>query len=304
MDVRDLSYLQAIIRTGSVTAAADEVGRTAPAITKAIRRLEQETGTALFRRAGRGIEPTEAALFLTRRTQGMTEQLQIIRRQLTEISRGQHGHIRLGVAATMAAIFLPGFLSDLSVRHPNISVSVINGMNDVLRAALREGEIDIALGVIDRPDEGGIETLVITEDQVRIAASLRHRLQGRPLAAADLSGESWLLPARGVAMRQWLDAAFTASGLPAPIAQIETNSIAVLEDLIAGSDHLSFVSGLKMRLPHVASRIGPLRIEGFTMRRQIGATWLQGAEDQPTVALVIERLRAGSSVIRDGAAPA
>jgi DNA-binding transcriptional LysR family regulator len=55
MDIRDLTYLHAIIDTGSVVAAAEKIGRTPPALTKAMRRLEAEIGCPLFDKIGRGI---------------------------------------------------------------------------------------------------------------------------------------------------------------------------------------------------------------------------------------------------------
>lgn len=285
MDVRDLAYLHAILRAGSVAAAADQVGRTPPALTKAVRRLEEDLDVTLFRRVGRGLEPTEAALFLAEQTAGLVTRLEVVGRQVRDVSAGRRGHLRLGVAATMAAIALPSFLRRLGAEHPDLRVSVVNGMNDVLHAALRKGDIDLVLGVIDRTDPDRTESLVMATDHVRIAAAAYHPLQGRPVALEEVLAQRWVLPARSVAMRQWFDAAFAARGLRAPSPHVETSSIAVLEELIAGTDYLSFISRLKMQLPALADRISPLEVEGFGMVRQMGATWMQGPSPSTRIAL-------------------
>lgn len=287
MDVRDLAYFHAIIREGSVAAAAETVGRTPPALTKAVRRLEDQLEAVLFTRVGRGVAPTEAAIFLAERTTGVVEQLDVIRRQVKEVSDGQHGYIRLGVAATMAAIFLPSFLRRLTLAHPELRVSVVNGMNDVLHDALRAGEIDMVLGVIDRSDTVSTDHHVLDTDAVRIVSSIHHPLQGRKLGLEEVLTQKWVLPSRRVAMRQWFDASFVARGLTPPEPHVETSSIAILEELIAGTDYLSFISGLKMALPTLKDRIAPLDVPNFVMSREIGATWMRAANLPPSLRLAV-----------------
>ncbi|WP_435166768.1 LysR family transcriptional regulator [Falsirhodobacter sp. 1013] len=288
MDVRDLAYLHAILRTGSVAAAAEQMGRTPPALTKAVRRLEEELNVTLFRRMGRGLEPTEAATFLADQTWGMVTRLEVVGRQVRDVGAGRRGHLKLGVAATMAAIFLPSFLRRLGAEHPDLRISVINGMNDVLHTALREGDIDLVLGVVDRTNPDMTDALVLAEDHVRIAAAAHHPLQGRPVALEEVLAQKWVLPARSVAMRQWFDAAFAARGLQPPSPHVETSSIAVLEELIGGTEYLSFISGLKMELPALADRISPLMIDEFSMVRQMGATW--GSDPSPSTRVALSLL--------------
>lgn len=292
MDVRDLGYLHAILRHGSVAAAAAQVGRTPPALTKAVRRLEEDLGVTLFHRVGRGVEPTDAALCLADRTRDMVTRLDLVRRQVVGVHNGQHGHIRLGVAATMAAIFLPSFLRRLAARHPDLRISVLNGMNDVLHRALRAGEIDLVLGVVDMSDPDVVDGRIVAEDQVRIASACHHPLQGRPVTLDQVLGERWVLPSRSVAMRQWFDAAFVAKGHRPPDPHVETSSIAILEELLAETDYLSFISDLKMTMPSLRARIAPLDIPAFTMRRDIGATWLRHPAPSPALKRVLDEIAA------------
>lgn len=292
MDVRDLAYLHAILRTGSVARAAEAVGRTPPALTKAVRRLEDHLGATLFTRAGRGLKPTDAARFLVERTQGVVEHLEVIRRQVRDVGDGRHGHIRLGVAATMAAIFLPAFLRRLTTAHPDLRVSVFNGMNDVLHHALRAGEIDLVLGVIDRTNPDMTDHIALAQDQVQIVAATHHPLRGHPVSLEEVLRQKWVLPSPRVAMRQWFDAALTARGLIPPRPHVETSSIAILEELIAGTDYLSFVSGLKIQTPALRDRIAPIGLDDFVMIREIGATWMREEVLPPPLTLALGALKA------------
>ena len=61
MDTRDLEYLLAVERHGSIGKAADALGLSQPALTKAVQRLEAQVGVTLFERTANGMTPTPAA---------------------------------------------------------------------------------------------------------------------------------------------------------------------------------------------------------------------------------------------------
>ena len=68
IDVRRLKALQAVVETGSVSAAAALLNYSPSAVSQQMSALERETGVRLFERAGRGIRPTDAALLLCEHT--------------------------------------------------------------------------------------------------------------------------------------------------------------------------------------------------------------------------------------------
>lgn len=290
MDLRDLNYLSKIIETGSVVDAASQLGRTPPALTKAIRRLEDEVGSALFVKSGRGVQPTQAALHLVGQTRGIARHLEVLRTEVAHISSGQSGLVRIGVSATMAAIYLPQLLRRLARDLPQMRVSLVNGMNNVLRQQLRDGDLDVILGVYDDQDDE-FEGFAIAHDEVRVVAAVGHKLEGRSLALSDLLNERWVLPTRAVAMRQWFDAAFTVGGLKPPEAHVETNSIAILENLIADSDMLSFVSNWKVGTRLVRNSLTALDVPGLVMNRKFGLAWSKLIPPAPAPALLINYVR-------------
>jgi DNA-binding transcriptional LysR family regulator len=298
MDLRDLTYLHAIVDAGSITDAADRLGRTPPALTKAIRRLEDELGSRLFERRGRGIEPTEAARYLVSQTRGMSHRLGQLRIDVAEMASGRRGHVRIGVSATVAAIYLPQLLRRLSVDLPELRLTIVNGMNDVLRRDLGRGEIDLILGVYEAAQDDGLEGFHIARDEVRVVAAVGHPLRGRSLRPADLLDVRWVLPSRAVKMRQWLDAAFIARNLPAPQPHVETSSIAILETLIADSDFVTFVSSWKIGTRLVRNSLAALDVPELSMPREFGLVWSKMLPPTPSASVLIEYVR---SMLRDPA---
>ena len=308
MDLRDLTYLHAIVDAGSVTDAANRLGRTPPALTKAIRRLEDELGSTLFERRGRGIEPTEAARYLVSQTRGMSHRLGQLCVDVAEMASGRQGHVRIGVSATVAAIYLPQLLRRLAVDLPELRLTIVNGMNDVLRRDLDRGEIDLILGVHEAGQDDDIEGFRIARDEVRVVAAVGHPLHGRPLRPADLLDVRWVLPSRAVKMRQWLDAAFIARNLPAPQPHVETSSIAILETLIADSDFVTFVSSWKVGTRLVRNSLATLDVPELSMPREFGLVWSKMLPPTPSATVFIEYVRSmlhnpASTLKTDGASP-
>jgi len=121
-----------------------------------------------------------------------------------------------------------------------------------------------------RPDEQEFKHEAFGIDEVVVVAAKDHPLCGRRLSIQDLVASKWVLPARTVAMRQWLDNVFEAHGLPLPAVQIETNSITTLPKLIADTALLSFTSTRNLHPLRLGSQLDRLMLDTTTMRRPLG----------------------------------
>jgi len=100
-----------------------------------------------------------------------------------------------------------------------------------------------------------------------------------------------VLPARSVAMRQWLDNVFEAHGLPLPVAQIETNSITTLPRLIADTSLLSFTSTRNLHPLRLGSQLDRLMLDSTTMRRPLGFVRRRDGYLSPAAQRVIDLLK-------------
>jgi len=138
-----------------------------------------------------------------------------------------------------------------------------------------------------------------------VVAARGHPLCGRPLSIHELAAAKWVLPARTVAMRQWLDNVFEAHGLPQPAVQIETNSITTLPKLIADTALLSFTSTRNLRRDRLGEQLERLQIETTTMRRPLGVVARKDGYLSPAAQRVVSLLRAhGRSFLQGDPAPA
>jgi DNA-binding transcriptional LysR family regulator len=274
MDLRDLAYFEVIAETQNLGRAAERLGRTKPALTKSVRRLEASIGASLFARVGRGIVLTPVGMVLRDRARRIGNTMDEVLREVSEFATGTAGHVRIGTGATTAEYLLPQVFSSLVKSNPSVTLELVIGMNDVLRASLRAGKLDLVAGPVSSNEGSEFTVHVFGNDEVVVAASKNHSLCGRSsLTIEDLIGCKWVLPATSVATRQWLDRAFTSRGLPGPLVQLETNSLHLLPRLIAQTDLLSFIPRRNLEPGRARAPLKELPIEATTMHRHFGVMY-------------------------------
>ena len=148
----------AVADTGSVTAAADRVGRTQSAVSMQIRRLEESLGQPLFLRLPRGVALTprgEQLLPYARRVTSLLDEAATALREKPLI-----GPVRIGIPDEYAETVLPRALAAFSERHPAVEVTVRCDFSAPQLAALTEDGLDLAV-VYDSSHTSGAEVLCI-----------------------------------------------------------------------------------------------------------------------------------------------
>lgn len=270
MDLRDLQYFETIAELGHLGMAAEKLFRTQPALSKCIDRLEAELGTDLFQRDGRRLRLTPVGEVLLGRARVLRRTMEEATREVSDFAKGVMGNVRVGSAATAAEYVLPEACSLLLQQAPGVTVDLVIGMNDVLREALRTGQLDIVVGPLSK-NEREFTAWPIIDDEVVVVGRHEHPLfrAGR-IRMADLGDYHWVLPAKTVATRQWLDQVFKDHDLPAPKVQIASNSISLLPKLIARTDLLSFISRKNLGAGNVGAPLREIAVPQTTMKRSFG----------------------------------
>ncbi|MCK8786061.1 LysR family transcriptional regulator [Roseomonas sp. NAR14] len=292
MDFRDLAYFEAAAELGHLGRAAVRMGRTQSALSKSIRRLEEELGLALFARQGRGIVLTAAGEMLLDRARVLRQGMELARRQMRDFSRGITGHVRLGASSTMAALLLPGLSARFLAGAPDVTVQLTIGLNDVLRDSLQAGRIDLMLGPLEE-SEPLFSAHPLLDDEVVIVAGPDHpilsgrRRGGAPLECAALAGCRWVLPSRQVATRRWLEARLREAGVPLGPVQLETNSILVLSQVIARNRMLSLLSRRNLGAGRPGHPLREVPVAGMVMRRRFGVLYRAEATMTPATACLL-----------------
>ncbi|WP_076998998.1 LysR family transcriptional regulator [Variovorax sp. KK3] len=305
LQLRDLRYFEAVAEMGHVGQAADRLGRTQPALTKAVQRLEESFGSALFERRGRGIRLTpvgEVLLARARQLRGATEEAL---REVSDFARGNAGHVRIGSGPIAADHVLPEVCNLLLAEAPDTTIDITIAPSMALREQLREGVIDLLIGLMPEADPAFV-THPIVEDVVVVAARREHPVFAhKRVSMKTLLQWRWVLPGDNIPSRQWLDAAFRSRALPAPTVQLNANSIPLLPRLIARTDMLSFLSRHNLEAGGQYGSLREVALKETTLKRLLGVTYRKEGYLSPAAQRLLGLLRSqGAQMFSRAAGPA
>mgnify|MGYP004708704523 FL=1 len=270
MNLRDLMYFEVIAEEEHIGRASAKLGRSKPALTKCIQRMEDELSTELFRRQGRNISITPAGemLLLTARHLRVASEESL--GQMTDFIKGLTGTIRVGTGPTVAEFIMPAACAQLQKMLPRVEVSITVELGDFLRQALRTNQLDLIISTALPQDTHEFDTEIIADDLVVVVAPRGHPLTGRTVDIAELNGQKWILSSPQAANRRWLDWAFSSGGQPPPYAQLECNSMHMLAPLIAETGLLGFLPRRYLHSTHFLSALEEIVCPATTLKRSIG----------------------------------
>lgn len=210
MDLDDLHIFRSVIREGGVTRAADRLHRVPSNVTTRIRQLEERLGVSLFRRQGRGLEPTDAGRTLLGHAERLLRMAELAEQEL----RGGHvgGTLRLGALESTAGARLPPILSAFHTRYPDVAFELQTGTTRTLLRQVESYEVEAAL--VSEPFEtSGLSSIPTFEEELVLisakgAPPLRH--------ASDLGDRTVVAFPHGCSYRrrllEWLAEGGTSPG--------------------------------------------------------------------------------------------
>jgi DNA-binding transcriptional LysR family regulator len=142
----------AVMREGSLSGAARELGLTQPTIGRQIEELEAQLGVPLFTRSRHGVAPTQAALGLLPHVETVAGAMAALTRTASGEAEAERGTVRLTASELMGGAVLPAMLARFHEAHPGIAIELVlsNRIEDLLRH-----EADIAVRMV-RPKQAAL----------------------------------------------------------------------------------------------------------------------------------------------------
>jgi DNA-binding transcriptional LysR family regulator len=150
MKIDAFSTLDAVLRGGTLAAAAAEMNLTPSAVSMQMKQMELYLGQPLFDRSGLQVRPTALAHEVAGLMHDTLAQLESLRKRPT-MSVG--GTVRLGIIESMQPVVLPGVIGVLRERYPQLELRPVRGRSAGLTAQVKAGELDAAL--VAQPEDGG-----------------------------------------------------------------------------------------------------------------------------------------------------
>lgn len=271
MDINQLEVLVAVAREKSFSRAAEALGRTQPAVSQSIQRLEQETGEILFDRSSKDGTLTYAGELLldyARQMLNVRNSAQNALRDMRDLHSG-----RLTISANEHTVFgvLP-IISELRKRYPNLKVEVQRGVASRIPKEITAREVE--LGVVSfKPNDPSLRSVPIMTDQLILIVSPRNPLAGRrTISITELGAEKFIAHNAPSPYRQKVIETFETHKTKLDIA-VELPSLEAIKKLVEADGGVALVPRLAAVDEISSGRLVGLSVDEMKLERKLNIVY-------------------------------
>lgn len=296
--LRHLAMLLNISKHSSLTAAAESMNMSQPAVSQWLSDIEHALGVTLYTR-GRRLKPTPYAEVLIKHAKVMLGESNRLHEEITAMQKGSSGIVRIGTLLVGSSNLVPATLMRLKTESPNLQFSVIEDLNVNLVTRFDNNEIDIIIGRID------FLTLtskyfheVLLDEKHRVICGPSHPLTKRRKPTwKDTLNYPWILPPSDTPLRQSIEMNFAAHELAYPTPWVESTSITLNMALMRQSECLAIGSTTATNFYKNFGMIQTLPLTLSYLSNSIGVLW-RDQTPSPQVQIALDALRAQAKIIR------
>jgi DNA-binding transcriptional LysR family regulator len=195
-----LTAFLAVVRGGSVTAAADELVVTQPSISSAVAALGRELDCELLERSGRGIRLTAAGAAFAPYASDVLGLLDKGRTAAREASAVSARRLEIAAVTTAAESFVPGMMRSFAERHPEVDLTLVVGNRQDVFERVSSHSADVAI-TGKPPGDDRLVAEPFMENEIVCITAPDDPAVGGPASAAELSDRRWLLREPGSGTR-------------------------------------------------------------------------------------------------------
>lgn len=201
MTLTQLRSFLAVVRGGSVTAAADELVVTQPSVSAALAALAREVGTPLMIRDGRGVRMSPAGVAFAPYAGDVIGLLEEGRQAALQAAAVASKRLRLAVVTTAAESFVPPLMRSFATQHEDTALTVQVANRDTVVAMVLEHDADVAITGRPPSDERIVATAMGANDFVLVTAADDPLVAAGAVGPEELADRTWLLREPGSGTR-------------------------------------------------------------------------------------------------------
>lgn len=196
--LRHLDTLNAFMRTGSVTEAAQLLHTTQPNASKSLKQLEDFAGVALFKRSAGRLRPTPEAEMLFAHATRLMEELTVFENLSLDLTAMAQGYLNIGILSAFSTALIPMAIERFNSRYPGIQVQVDLLDSDKIHSYVSRGNYDF--GLVHHPEhESDLMTQTLkTASMVCIMPKDHALAKHRIILASDIADQPFVTYPRSV----------------------------------------------------------------------------------------------------------
>ncbi|MBI5067976.1 MAG: LysR family transcriptional regulator [Deltaproteobacteria bacterium] len=290
MDVRNLTCFVEVVRRGGFSRAGEALHLTQPAVSKAVKGLEEELGQPLLLRAGRRVTLTDAGRGVYDRALAVLAGLRAIAEEVAEVGQVKRGTVRVGVPPMVGAVFFPPVLHDFRGQYPGVTLEMREEGARRIEALLLDGELDAGATVLPA-DGSDFELLPLLRDVLCAVLPPRSPLaRQRRVALGELREVPLVLYRADFALHGHILDACRREGF-APRVAAESSQWDFMAEMVAAD------VGAALLPRTVCRRLDPARVKVLplaepALRWDLALAWRRGQHLTPAARAFVEVVRA------------
>ena len=268
MNRNHLALFHAVAEAGSITAGAERLRISQPAVSKQIGELEETLGVRLFDRLPRGIRLTDAGVLLADYARRMSVMEGHAERAIEELRGLKRGCLAIGASTTVGAYLLPLALARFHAMYPGIELRMEIANTQVIQSALMDGTLEMGF-TEGRIVSDALETAVFQQDELVAIAPVGHALLSKKRATArELCREPFIMREQGSGTRQVVEAALGAKGISVtPVMSL--GSTEAIKRAVMADVGVAIVSRLTVSMELESRLLGIVALNDLAINRPL-----------------------------------
>ncbi|TYL48960.1 LysR substrate-binding domain-containing protein [Marinomonas sp. IMCC 4694] len=291
---RHFMVIDAVVKVGSASVAAQTLGITQPAVSKTLKEIENMVQQPLFLRTRHGLMPQEAAKQLASLYLRISPVAQALRHTLQSLPNELTGRLSVGMLSFSCQDIVPVAFASIFKQHPRIRLQAMQGPYHMLSNALRQGEIDCFLGLMRKgPIHPDLIELPLVRAQYALIARADHPVHRYAKTLSDLTNERWIVARHGTPIRDYFESLFHSIDNKPPIQALEMLTFASSEELVIHSDAIALLFYDDWNIHQLNPRLKQIPIElpnpectlGITLHRDRQSPLIDTFMDELTLTI-------------------
>lgn len=263
-----------VANVGSFSQAAEILFITQPAVSQAIRRLEEQLGTHLFIRGRRGVSLTAEGHLLYQHASAAIQLLNAGEQKLHRVQNLETGQLKIGAADTTTKELLLPYISTFHQLYPGIQLTFTNRTSLQLIECLKAGQLDLVIVNLPIDDEALATRPILTVHDIFVAGPAFPELKGKALTPQTLVEFPLIMLENASNSRRYVNRFFAEQGITLT-PEIELGAHELLPSFAAIGFGLACVVQEFCQKFLAEETVFPIQLSPSIPARSIGACWLQ-----------------------------
>jgi LysR family transcriptional regulator, low CO2-responsive transcriptional regulator len=290
MNLHHLAIFHAIAETGSISACAERMHISQPAISKQLKEFEKRIGVVLFERLPRGMQLTQAGEVLRDYATRLFEIARTAQAAVKEIADARLGQLAIGASNTIGTYILPRLLALFRRQFPNIHVSMFVGNTEQVSQGV--ADMRFMLGFIEGPlHVQDLQAEQFRQDEIVPVVAPGHPLtRKKRLVATDFSAQPLLMREPGSGTRELIETALHRQEIR-PGSVVEFGNTEAIKQAAIHGGGIAFLPRLSMPRELDSGDLVILPIKQLTIHRSLSVIRRPSGYTGPIAAAFLDLLR-------------